>query len=81
MNWLLAIGLAVLYAAIDVLWTVYTVAVTNRRPLLAANSGVAIYLAGAAGTIVFVNDWRYIAPIAVGAWLGTLLAVRLGLGQ
>jgi uncharacterized membrane protein YfcA len=54
-------------------WTIY---ISKKKSVLAANTSVGIYLIGAYGTITFVaNPWLLI-PIILGAWLGTYVAVK-----
>ncbi len=62
----------------DVAWTRYTLAVTERRALLAAIWSAAIVLFGAFNIVTYVHDSWAIVPAAIGAFAGTWWAVGHG---
>lgn len=70
-----ALAIFAAYCSADWLFTLYTIAIVERRKLRAANVGVGIYLLGAFGTLSYVSDWRYIIPMCIGGWVGTYLSV------
>jgi len=72
----LAVLLFVVAAAVDVLWVAYTLAVTKRHAVLAANAGVAIYLLGAVGTVTYVHRPLYLLPLVTGSWWGTFFSLK-----
>jgi len=74
-NWMVASLILVAYCLIDWLFTIYTVSIVGRKKLRAANAGTLIYLLTSFGVINYVRDWRYLAPMIIGAWIGTYLSV------
>lgn len=60
----------------DIAWTRYTLAVTQRRPHVAAAWSAAIILIGAVTVIAYTDNPLYVLPAAAGAYVGTWLAVR-----
>jgi len=74
-NWLIAATIAVAYCSIDWLFTIYTLSIVKRRPLIAANVGVGLYILSAFGVINYVSDWRYVIPMCIGGWIGTFFSV------
>ena len=74
-SWAIAVLVFLAYCSIDGLFTVYTIAIVERKKLRAANVGAGIYLLGAFGVINYVGDWRYVAPMCLGGWVGTYLSV------
>lgn len=78
MNPLIALAVFTSAAILDVVWARYTIAVTDRRPLRAANLAVALYAFGAYGILVYTEEPAYIVPMAAGSWAGTYIAVRRG---
>ena len=63
------------YCALDWLYTVYILALSDRKKLLAANVGVGLYLLSAYGVVNYVADWRHVIPMCAGGWVGTYLSV------
>lgn len=70
------LGVLLAVALADAVWALYIRSVSGRRPLLAGAASVVILLCGAAVTIAYVHDPRYMASAALGAFLGTWLTVR-----
>ena len=65
------------YVAIDALYALYTLAVTNYRPARAATISSVMYLLLATGFLAFTHNAWYLMPAAAGGWIGTFLTVRL----
>lgn len=66
----------------DLVWTLCVNAVTQRRPLFAANMSALLYICTIVSTVLIV-DKCYIAVAAyiLGGWIGTYIVVaRKGLG-
>lgn len=64
-------------AALDFVWALYTVAVTEKRHWCAGlHAGIIIALSGAAAIGYTQNHWLLI-PAALGAFCGTMLAVKI----
>jgi hypothetical protein len=63
--------------SLDLVWAACVGAVQSRRPLLAANLSILIYLCTLVSTVLIV-DKEIIACVAyaLGGWAGTYLAVR-----
>jgi len=66
----------------DLVWTLCVNAVTQRRPLLAANMSALLYLCTIVSTVLIVEKcFTAVAAYILGGWLGTYLVVaRRGLG-
>ena len=63
--------------ALDFVWAKYTFAMTEKRSFLSGNlAGLIILLSGIA-TIGYVEDPWMLIPAAMGAWLGTVVAVEM----
>lgn len=70
--WALAFFCMVL---LDIAWALYTKATSDSRPIMAANWAVALHGLGAAVTLAYVDDVRYMSATLVGAWVGTYIGV------
>ena len=66
--------LAVAFA--DYVWARYIQACADRRTWLAAICSSVIVLLGGFTTLSLVDDPRYLVPAALGAYVGTVVAVR-----
>lgn len=75
-NGYLAVGLFVAYVVVDILYVYYTLYVTRLQSVAAAHTSVAIYLIAIFGVINYVNNYLYVIPISIGAWLGTYATVE-----
>lgn len=59
------------------LWSMWGLAVAQRRALVAANADGALHLLSGATVLAIARGaWWYVVVSAAGAWLGTFLAVR-----
>lgn len=74
---LTAIGLFILYVAVDVMYAYYTLTVTALKPARAATIGAVMYVMLAAGVISYSQNAWYLVPIRAGSWVGTFLAVSI----
>ncbi len=63
------------YALLDVLFAVYTDAVTKYQAHRAAICTAVIYALSAYGVKIYTQDPRFIVPLAAGAWAGTYFTV------
>lgn len=75
-SWLAAIGLFFISVALDAVFAQYTVAVVDRRPMMAATMSLTSYLLGAIGVVSYVNNKWYLVPLVLGAFIGTYLVVK-----
>jgi malonyl CoA-acyl carrier protein transacylase len=65
-------------AIADFAWSRYNMRVADRKAHAAAGWSVGIVLLGAVSVVAYAHDWRMVAFAAVGAYLGTYVAVRYG---
>lgn len=65
-----------LMALVDLCWTKYTLAVTNKRALLSGAWSVGIMLCGAFVTVSYMQDRSYLVAAVIGAFAGTYFAVK-----
>ena len=74
-NWSLVLIIFVAYIIVDGLYVTYTLAVTNLKPIKAANVSSITYLILAIGVISYVENFLYVIPMALGSWVGTYFVV------
>jgi len=74
-DWLVAISIFLVYTVIDGMYAIYTLAVAEKKVLRAANVGSIMYILISVGTIVYVDNFIYIIPLTLGAWVGTYLTL------
>jgi divalent metal cation (Fe/Co/Zn/Cd) transporter len=75
-NWLLAVGLFFASAALDVIFAIYILAIGRGQALLAGFMSLLTYALMAVGIVNYVENKWYIAPVALGAFVGTYACVR-----
>ncbi len=71
-----ALLVGLIYFSIDWLYCVYTITITERAAIKAANSGAVIYMINAVGILSYLKNPWYILFVGIGGWLGTYLAVK-----
>lgn len=59
----------------DYIWARYISTVANADSIVAANWSFLTIALGALVVVSYVDDRRLIIPAAIGAWIGTYLAV------
>ena len=70
-------GLALLYFALDALYSKYVISIGKLKPLSASNySAILILLTGLATSEYVQNLW-YLVPMCIGAWLGSFISVDI----
>ena len=74
-SWAMALGVTVIYIIGDALYAQYTLSVAEYHPVTASNASALIHLMYALGVLSYVENYLYIAPIAIGSWLGTYVIV------
>ena len=67
--------LLILYVVVDLLYAMYTLAITKLQAAKAASIGAGMYVLLAAGVISYSANPLYLVPIGIGSWLGTFIAV------
>lgn len=75
-NFLLAFGLFFAATLLDAIFALYTVAVINTNPLRAASLSFLTYMLEALGVVNYVNNKLYLAPLAIGAFVGSYAVVK-----
>lgn len=75
-NPLLALGLFVLYCAVEALDSSLTFSITQHKSLRAANTTLILYIILGIEVLAFVSNYLYTIPIALGAWLGTFMLIE-----
>ena len=74
-NVFVALGILCMYIVTDALYALYSLSISDRRPLAAANTSALIHLLIAVGVLSYVENFLYIFPVAIGSWIGTYLLV------
>ncbi len=67
----IAISIFLLTAVMDALHAVYTKAISDSKPALAATSGSVIYLISAYAVIQYTQNLWYLLFMVAGSWVGT----------
>ena len=65
------------YIAIDALYALYTLSVTQYRSARAATISALMYLLLATGFLAFTQNAWYLIPAAACGWIGTFVTVKL----
>ncbi len=76
MNVWKVIGLLVIFMFADAAYSLWTLAIIQRKPFKAAVLAAFIYLFAAVGTISYVENILYVIPIFLGGGVGTYFVVR-----
>ncbi|MES2876146.1 MAG: hypothetical protein V4678_01620 [Patescibacteria group bacterium] len=71
-----ALGLFVLYCAVEALDSSLTLSITRHQSLRSANTTLVLYIILGIEVLAFVSNYLYTIPIALGAWLGTFLLIE-----
>ncbi len=64
------------YVVFDILYALYVLCVARKQALRASAISSALYSLGAYGVMTYLENPWYLVPLALGAFLGTFLAVR-----
>lgn len=75
-NFLVAVGLFVLYFFVERLDSSLTFSITQHKSLKSANTTLLLYIILGIEVIAFVSNYLYSIPIALGAWLGVYFTVE-----
>lgn len=78
MSWSAVVGLAFVCGFVmDLIWAMCIAAVTQRRPITAANLSALLYLCTIVSTVLIVEKcFTAVAAYIIGGWLGTYLVVK-----
>lgn len=75
-SWMVAVFIFVAYLLLDTMYVKYTLAVVDKKPVVAANFGSLMYILMAFGVFNYTHNFLYVIPIGLGSWLGTYIIVR-----
>jgi len=78
MPWLAVIALAFICGFLmDLIWAMCIAAVTQQRPVTAANLSALLYLCTIVSTVLIVEKcFAAVVAYIVGGWLGTYVVVK-----
>jgi hypothetical protein len=74
-NWWTALTVFVVYVLFDILYALYVIFVSQKRPIAASFTGSALYSLGAFGVMSYTHNVLYLIPLSLGAFVGTYIAV------
>jgi len=61
----------------DAIWSICVDAVTHKKPILAANMSVVLYLCTLVSTVLIVEKrFEAVAAYIIGGWIGTYIVVK-----
>lgn len=75
-NWFVAIGLFLLYMLVEWLDSGLTLMITRHESAKSAGTTFILYIILGIEVLAFVNNYLYVIPTAVGAFLGVYLLVE-----
>lgn len=75
-----ALTVFVVYVLFDILYAFYVLCVSRKLPVTASTVSAALYSLGAYGVMSYMENPWYLIPLAIGAWVGTFVAIKY-LGQ
>jgi hypothetical protein len=76
-SWAVAAAVFIAYFLIDILYALYVIYVGKRAAFKAAVTSSVLYSLAAYGVITYSKNFIYIIPLAIGAFLGTYVVVKL----
>lgn len=74
-SWFTAVVIFFVYILFDVLYALYVLCVSRRRAMSASLISAALYSLGAYGVMNYLASPFYLIPLALGAFIGTYIAV------
>lgn len=75
-DWGTALTVFVVYVFFDILYALYVICVSRRQALAASAISAVLYSLGAYGVMNYLHNPWYLIPLAIGAFLGTYIAVK-----
>lgn len=75
-SWTQATLVFAVYVVFDILYALYVLCVARKQAIRASAISSALYSLGAYGVMTYLENPLYLVPLALGAFLGTFLAVR-----
>jgi uncharacterized membrane protein YfcA len=71
-----ACSVFIVTAFMDALHAIYTKAINEEKPALAATAGSFIYVVSAYAVIQYTQNWIYVLFMVAGSWVGTYLTMK-----
>lgn len=75
-NWFVAVGLFLLYTVVEWLDSGLTLMITRHESIKSAGTTLILYIILAIEILALVNNYLYIIPTALGAFLGVYLLIE-----
>ena len=75
-NYLYAVALFFLAMILDAVYAIYTFALTKHQTSLAGLMSGLVYVLGGIGVVSYVSNKLYLIPLALGAFVGTIIVVE-----
>jgi uncharacterized protein YebE (UPF0316 family) len=75
-SWWTALTVFVVYVVFDILYALYVICVSRQQALAASGISALLYSLGAYGVMTYLHNIWYLIPLALGAFLGTYIAVK-----
>lgn len=75
-SWLTALTVFVAYVVFDILYALYVLCVSRQQAIAASAISSLLYSLGAYGVMTYLHNVWYLLPLALGAFLGTYIAVK-----
>lgn len=75
-SWTTAAIVFVVYVFFDILYALYVICVSRRQAVAASAISSLLYSLGAYGVMNYLHNILYLIPLALGAFIGTYVAVR-----
>jgi hypothetical protein len=69
-NWFIAAGLFLLYVLVEYLDSSLTLLITRHQSVRSATTTFVLYIILGIEILAFVNNYLYVLPTALGAWVG-----------
>jgi uncharacterized membrane protein YfcA len=75
-SWITAFTVFVVYVFFDILYALYVLCVSRRQAVAASLISSVLYSLGAYGVMNYLHNPWYLVPLALGAFIGTYIAVK-----
>jgi uncharacterized protein YebE (UPF0316 family) len=75
-SWTTAATVFVVYVFFDILYALYVICVSKRQAIAASAISSLLYSLGAYGVMNYLHNILYLIPLAIGAFIGTYVAVK-----
>lgn len=75
-SWYTAAIVFGVYVVFDILYALYVICVGKKQAVRASLISSALYSLGAYGVMTYLSNPWYLLPLAIGAFLGTYIAVK-----